>query len=404
MPVLTSRAKLWLLASLYAAQGLPFGFFTQAIPVQMRAQGASLTLVGLASALAAPWGLKFLWAPVLDRVGSPTLGHRRGWILAMQAASVLTLLAIAGLAKGPISIPILLLILLVNFFAATQDIATDGLAVTLLAESERGIGNGVQVAAYRVGMIVGGGALLALLGTWGMSWVMLMLAAGLSLATIPVLLFREPPREPPVERPGTGILARFRDARMQRFVLVLATYKVGEALANAMLRPYLVDLGLSLKEIGTLLGTIGFGAGLVGALLGGAAVQRLGRTRALVSFGIAQSLAVGAYAYLASTTPDLTLLGCVIGAEHIFAGMATAALFTTMMDQCRPGHEGTDYTLMASVVVIASGSAALVSGIVAQRVGYALHFGFAALLSTLSLAPFLLSARRNERLLPEVSR
>jgi len=403
VPPLKSPSKLILLASLYAAQGLPFGFFTQAVPVQMRAQGASLTAVGLASALAMPWGLKFLWAPWVDRFGSSRFGHRRGWILSMQACTILTLFVIAALAGAPVSEPVLVLIMLVNLFAATQDIATDGLAVTLLSESERGIGNGVQVAAYRVGMILGGGALLALLGSLGTAWVVLLLALGIALTTLPVLLFREPARAHRPEFVRGAMLRRFRDARMKRFVVVLATYKIGEALANGMLRPYLVDSGLTLAEIGTLLGAVGFGAGLVGALAGGVAVSRLGRTRALIAFGAAQSAAVGAYVFLASTTPSMTVLACVIGAEHVFAGMATAALFTAMMDQCRPGHEGSDYTLMASVVVIASGGASLISGVMAERLGYALHFGLASLLSLLSLTPFLLSARRNERLLPEVS-
>ncbi len=399
MPPLKPHSKLVLLASLYAAQGLPFGFFTQAVPVQMRAQGASLATVGLASALATPWGLKFLWAPWIDRFGSERLGHRRGWILAMQACTIATLLAIALLGEETVSTPVLVLVLCVNLFAATQDIATDALAVSLLSESERGIGNGVQVAAYRVGMIIGGGALLALMASLGFRGVMLVLAGCLALSTLPVLGYREPARAIHVQVSPAATFARFRDARMQRFVIVLATYKVGEALANAMLRPYLVDQGHDLTVIGTLLGTVGFGCGLVGSLLGGISVTRLGRTRALVLFGFGQSAAVGSYAWLATTTPSLTLLGLAIGIEHVFAGMATAALFTAMMDQCRPGHEGTDYTLMASVVVLASGGAALVSGVLAQAVGYTTHFAVASLLSALSLTPFVLSARRNESLL-----
>ncbi len=400
---MTSRAKYLLLASLYAAQGLPFGFFTQAVPVQMRAHGASLGLVGLTSALASPWGLKFLWAPLVDRRGSARLGHRRGWILSMQACTVLLLLALAALGEPAVSLTALALVLLVNACAATQDIATDSLAVTLLSVEERGVGNGIQVAAYRVGMIVGGGALLALLDCLTFARVLLILALCLLLSTIPIYLFRESARtrvEATAPALWNGIVTRFESAAMRRFALLLATYKTGEALASSMLRPYLVDLGLSLSAVGGLLGSVGFGAGLVGSLAGGWAVTRLGRARALVSFGLGQSAALGSYVWLARSTPTLATLYLVIGLEHFLAGMATAALFTAMMDQCRPGHEGTDYTLMASIVALASGGAALISGFIAERLGYPLHFLLAACVSALSLAPLLVRVLRGREALP----
>ncbi|HUS32855.1 MAG TPA: hypothetical protein VMZ53_30345, partial [Kofleriaceae bacterium] len=67
------------LGTLYFAQGLPFGFFVQAIPVILRQGGVSLSKIGFTSLLTLPWALKFLWAPYLDRVYSPRLGRRRTW-------------------------------------------------------------------------------------------------------------------------------------------------------------------------------------------------------------------------------------------------------------------------------------------------------------------------------------
>ena len=94
--------RLGLLATLYFAQGLPFGFFVQALPALLRQQGYSLSEIGLASLLTLPWALKFLWAPVVDRRWSARLGRRRTWILAMQLAGVITLVS---LATAPAAMP-----------------------------------------------------------------------------------------------------------------------------------------------------------------------------------------------------------------------------------------------------------------------------------------------------------
>ncbi|NVI99472.1 MFS transporter [Myxococcus sp. AM009] len=374
-----TATKLGLLSSLYLSQGLPFGFFTQALPVLLRHQGLSLPSIGLAHLLALPWALKFLWAPPMDRHGSARWGRRRGYILPLQCLSSGLLLALA-LPEGGMDTRLLMAAVLgINLLAATQDVATDGLAVELLAPSERGWGNGVQVAAYRVGMILGGGVMLAVFDAVGWRPTFLALGALLLLATVPIALFREPPTAPPpaqslglwwwLKRPGAGA-----------WLTLLVVYKAGEALATGMLRTFLVDAGLSLTAIGWMLGGVGFTAGLVGALLGGGLVVRLGRRRALLVFGVLQAGAVLLYALVAHGATSLPLLTLVCGVEHVASGMATAAVFTAMMDACRPEHAATDYTVQASLVVLATGAAAALSGFSAQALGYAGHFMLAAFL------------------------
>jgi RhtX/FptX family siderophore transporter len=377
-----TSTKLALLSSLYLSQGLPFGFFTQALPVLLRERGLTLPAIGLAHLLALPWALKFLWSPLMDRYGSARLGRRRGYILPLQVLSAGLLLVLAQPGVGA-SIPALFVaVLLVNLLAATQDVATDGLAVTLLSPSEMGWGNGIQVAAYRVGMILGGGLMLVLFEKLGWSPTLVSLGALLLVATVPVALFREPPSAPPppsspsigywLQRPGTG-----------RWLTLLVLYKAGEALAVGMLRPFLVDNGLGLAQVGWMLGGVGFTAGLAGALVGGALVNRLGLRGALLLFGSAQTGAVLLYALAARGVP-LSVLTGVCAMEHLASGMATAALFTAMMRECRAEHAGTDYTVQASVVVLATGGAAALSGFTAQALGYSAHFSLSAVLCALA--------------------
>jgi MFS transporter, PAT family, beta-lactamase induction signal transducer AmpG len=382
---MTARHKLLLLGALYLSQGVPYGFFSQALPVLLRNQGLSLPLLGLTNLLALPWALKFLWAPALDRRRGRG-GRRRGAIVPLQlaAAGVLGLMALAPPAA---SLGALFAgVLLVNALSATQDVATDGLAVELLTPGERGLGNGVQVAGYRVGMVLGGGLIVLLFSRLGWTASLLLLALAMLVATIPIARFHEPPAPPPARPPS------FRDAAGawlgapagRRVLGLLLVFKVGEALATAMLRPFLVDAGLSLADVGLLLGVVGFGAGLLGAMTGGALYGRLGRARSLGLFGLLQALSVALYALVAlaaqASPAPLLALGAACAAEHFAAGMATAALFTAMMDACRPGHEATDYTVQACAVVVSTGAAAAVSGVLAQRLGYPAHFALAACL------------------------
>jgi MFS family permease len=385
-----TAGKLGLLGSLYFSQGLPFGFFTQSLPLLLRKQGVGLGAIGLSSLLALPWALKFVWAPAVDRHGS-----RKAWILPLQGLSVATLAAVAALAalSRPAAPPIGFLMaacLLLNLLAATQDIATDGMAVDLLAPAERGWANGLQVAGYRVGMIVGGGVLLILYDRWGAGSPFLIMAALTVAASLPVITSRaagapRPPGEAGAARASVRDFLRRPGAG--RVLLLITTYKAGDAFATSMLRPFLADAGLTLADVGKLLGTVGFVAGLLGALAGGALVNRLGRRRSLLAFGAAQAATVAGYAYVAIGHPRLGALYTLCAAEHFAGGMATAALFTSMMDWCRSGSSATDYTVQASAVVIATGIASAVAGVSAQALGYFGHFCLAAALALLSLAP-----------------
>jgi RhtX/FptX family siderophore transporter len=397
-----TSTKLALLSSLYLSQGLPFGFFTQALPVLMRKQGLSLPAIGLAHLLALPWALKFLWAPPMDRHGSARWGRRRGYILPLQCLSAGLLLSLA-LPPGGLDTSVLMAAVLgVNLLAATQDVATDGLAVDLLAPAERGWGNGVQVAAYRVGMILGGGVMLAVFDTVGWRPTLLALGSLLLVASLPIARYREPASEPPPTQ-SLGLSWWLRRHGAAAWLTLLVVYKAGEALATGMLRTFLVDSGLTLTDIGWMLGGVGFTAGLVGALLGGGLVARLGRRRALLLFGVTQAGAVLLYALAAHGPASRALLTAVCAVEHVASGMATAAVFTAMMDACRPEHAATDYTVQASLVVLATGGAAAASGFSAAALGYSAHFALSAALCAAGTLYAALTFHPPRTLSPEVA-
>lgn len=383
------RHPLALLSSLYAAQGLPFGFFTLALPVLMREAGWSLTAIGLLQLLALPWLLKFLWAPWVDHHGA-----RRTWLLGLQGCSVLAALTLALLDLDSASRGLLLAVLVFNLLAATQDIVTDGLAVRVLAARERGLANAIQVGAYRLGMILGGGGLLWLWARTNGSTVFAVMAGLLALSTWPVWQMRELPpgaahdAMAPRPRPSAGQLAlgwwhRALAPGMLTFAALVFCFRFGDQMVSSLITPFVSDQGASKETIALMKGAVGSGASLLGALLGGALMVRVNRRTAMLSTGLGQAMTFALYIAAALGFGGMPLLWWATVAEGVVGTMATVALFALMMDASDPDHAGTDFTLMASVVVGVGSLGGIAGGVVGDAWGYVWAFGIGTVLSAL---------------------
>lgn len=383
------RHPLALLSSLYAAQGLPFGFFTLALPVLMREAGWSLTAIGLLQLLALPWLLKFLWAPWVDHHGA-----RRTWLLGLQGCSVVAALTLALLDLGSESRGLLLAVLVFNLLAATQDIVTDGLAVRVLAARERGLANAIQVGAYRLGMILGGGGLLWLWARTNGSTVFAVMAGLLALSTWPVWQMRELPpgaahdAMAPRPRPSAGQLAlgwwhRALAPGMLTFAALVFCFRFGDQMVSSLITPFVSDQGASKETIALMKGAVGSGASLLGALLGGALMVRVNRRTAMLSTGLGQALTFALYIAAALGWGGMPLLWWATVAEGVVGTMATVALFALMMDASDPDHAGTDFTLLASVVVGVGSLGGIAGGVVGDAWGYVWAFGIGTVLSAL---------------------
>lgn len=389
-----------LLSSLYISQGLPSGFFAHALPTLLREHGVSLTLIGFTKLLALPWFFKFLWAPTVDRLGCGQRNHYRRWILVMQAVGLFTVAALSLLHPEhwfSEHLPAFLCAaLLINTCLATQDIATDALAVKLLPVQQRGLGNSIQVAGYKLGMLAGGNGLLILMASIGLQEGFRWLAIGLLLLMAPVLLFTEPStdrnsipaKQPDAPYQRTGLFQEwkplFAQPGMTLWLPVLLTYKIADSMASGMIRPLMVDAGFSLDNIGQI-GLCGSIAGMVAALVGGLCERWLGGWRALLWFGLLQAIGLAAWGLVPLGWHANGFVFFIAMFEQAADAMSTVALFAGMMGFCRSGHEGSDYTLQMSLFMIVSGTLGLAGGILAQWLGGAVFFLVMGALSVLCL-------------------
>jgi len=377
--------RIALLLALYFAQGLPYGFQTTALPVYLRTQGVSLGAIGLLGALSLPWLLKALWAPWVDRYRRGRFGHYRSWILPLQAGLAVSALGAAFVPAGDLWL-LLSLVFVMNLLAATQDIAVDGLAVRMLGERELGRGNAVQVVGYKVGMLFGGGVLVWASAFLGWRGLFLLMAAALSLVFLATALFREPASEEAREPHSIAeilqlVLRAARAPGSKLVLLAVASYKFGEYLIGVMFKPFLVDSGYSMAQIGLWVGTYGMLASLAGSALGG----ELGRKWALVdALTVAALLRVGplvACWWLTRAPVSPVAVIAVTCAEHFVGGLITTVMFALMMSRVDKRIGATHYTLLASVEVLGKSPATWSSGLLAERLGYGGLFLLGAALS-----------------------
>ena len=399
-----------LLFSLYWAQGLPVGFMTHALPVILRAQGVSLAHIGGFGLLMLPWSIKIFWAPWVDRFGHAASGHYRSWIIPTQLLSVVVLIGLSFLPIQALNQPEYLLaffvaLLSMNLVGATQDIATDGLAVNMLHSQQQHWGNTFQVIGSRLGFIVGGGAIL-----WALDWLhwqstFLILAGLVLLNTLPILWLKEPQRlkhMPSSTEAGTfrwqkikDYLAYFyREQNLAAWLAVLITFKIADGLAGPLLKPLMVDIGLTFSQIGIYVTMLGAVAALIGAGLAGFSLKYVSREHALLGFSILKIFTLAAYAWLAvqyeTQGPIETwMIYLVNAAEDMISAMLLVVMLTLVMQYSRKHLAGTDFTFQVALMATVSGGLYSLSGILGDLLGYASYLSLITVLALLCIVPIL---------------
>ncbi|UDM37629.1 MFS transporter [Acinetobacter haemolyticus] len=399
-----------LLFSLYWAQGLPVGFMTHALPVILRAQGVSLAQIGGFGLLMLPWSIKIFWAPWVDRFGHAAFGHYRSWIIPTQLLSVVVLTGLSFLPIQALNQPEYLLaffvaLLSMNLVGATQDIATDGLAVNMLHSQQQHWGNTFQVIGSRLGFIVGGGAIL-----WALDWLdwqstFLILAGLVLLNTLPILWLKEPQRlkhMPSSTEAGTfrwqkikDYLAYFyREQNLAAWLAVLVTFKIADGLAGPLLKPLMVDLGLTFSQIGIYVTMLGAVAALIGAGLAGFSLKYVSREHALLGFSILKIFTLAAYAWLAvqyeaQRSIDVWIIYLINAAEDMISAMLLVVMLTLIMQYSRKHLAGTDFTFQVALMATVSGGLYSLSGILGDLLGYASYLSLITVLALLCIVPIL---------------
>ena len=362
------------------SSGLPLGLVTIAIPDWLRTLHLDIRLVGLVTLAQAPWAFKVLWSPLMDRYTPPWLGRKRGWAAIAQVALFVLTLALAGVGDHPDTPWVVAAVALaIAFASASQDIAIDAYAVEVLRPEEQGSAVGARIAVYRAAMFVSGGLAITLAASW--SWR--LVNAGLSLAYLGALIVTrlapEPERVPPpptdlrraVWEPFLGLLARHRALEILAFVVF---YKFSDQLAQALIRPFLNDMGYSAFDRGFALATVGLATTLLGTFIGGAATTVIGLGHSLWLFGVLQTFANLGYFVLAGSAVNVPLMYAATGLEMLMSGMGTGAFSVLLLRMTQKRFSATQYALFSSLFGLPRLAAGPLSGFLVDAVGWRTFF------------------------------
>jgi len=375
------------------ASGLPLALTGATLSIRLKQSGISLTTIGLFAQAGLAYNLKFLWAPLIDRVALPVLtrrlGRRRSWALLIQALLAVALLMLGAADPAAGALRTALCAVIVAFFSASQDIVIDAYRVELLQKDEQGAGAAATQIGYRIGMIISGaGALyLAYYLGWFAAYAVM---AGVIVFGMGVILATPEPRR--VAAPqgawlATTVVAPFADFMQRRAWLLILVfvvlYKFGDALAGVMSNPFYVELGFTLPEIASIAKIYGVGASIAGVFLGGVAVYRWGLMRALLACGALQMLSNLMYIVQLGAGHDSALLALTIAIENVTGGMASAAFVAYLSSLCSPAFTATQYALLSALAATARTVLASAGGFFADRLGWAPFF----LLATAACLP-----------------
>ena len=422
----TRNGRLLTFGLLYVSEGIPYGFTSAAMVAFMRQQGLSLEALGVFSAaLFMPWAFKWAWAPLIDLIRLDRWGGRRAWIVACTAMMLLSLLLVASIDAERHFQWLLVAVIVLNVFCATQDVAIDSLAVSTLRADERARGNGFMFGGQYLGIMLGGGAAVFVSGLVGFRGALAYVGALCLLNLAFVLLFVHDPEARPMA-PRQPNLIRAVVAQLVTFVkeVYASFWKSGTgpilgtafallpcgamALAYALLATLQVDYGLTSAEIAQLQisNTI---AAAAGCMAGGFIADRFGIKRtvaaayavtALISVALASQIAQAGL----SAVPRDFFFGSLI-AHGFFFGVSYGSRNAIFMGMTNPAVGATQFTAFMGMSNLAIGMGNYWQGLVAERVGYAQALYLDAMIALLiiGLIPFLRGRETpTERVVPVV--
>lgn len=343
-----------------------------------------LELFGLTSIYNFAWSLKFLWAPVIDLFKT-----RRFWILCMEGflSATCIFLTLSTFTISPIYYAAILFGLMA-LFSATHDIAIDGFYLEQLNETEQRFYSGFRTMAYRIAMLFVSAVLVGVAGLWG--WKASFAITSLIMMSIFImhLIILPVSKTDHTHSEKRSTFANFIEAfssylkqdRIALILVFLVVYVVGNQMTLKMAKPFLMrEIGITITQMALISGTIGKVFSIIGAILGGIFIAKVGLKIGLWVLTFVQSMAVFLYIMLAVFKPCIYWVAAVHAFETTAASLSLVALVNYIMFTCKKDFKASHYAIGSGLTMLGGGIASMLSGYIAARIGYVNFF-------TLSLA------------------
>jgi len=393
--------------------GLPFLLVYSTLSAWLRQAGLQRSTIGMLAWIGILFSTKFLWAPVIDRVPPPLLqrllGRRRGWMLLAQLGIAFGLFNISLCDPTAGVRPLALWALFTTFCAATQDIALDAWRIESAPVQMQGVMLGAYQIGYRIALLTGGAGALAVASAAGWHASYLTMMALVSVGIVTTLLVPEPAAavaaESPVREervidwavisPLADFFSRYGRPLALATLAFIAVYRLTEFAMGSMVNPFYIDRGFTLGQIAAVVKLVGPLTALIGVLLAGVLIARLGLLRSLLLGSVLIMLSNLGYAVLAAAaTPTLLGLGAVNALDNLALAMHGTALLAFLSGLTSARYTATQYALFSSLYALPGKILEGTSGMVVDRIGYPHFFVYTASLALPGLVLLYVLSRR----------
>ncbi len=418
--------------------GLPFMLVFSTLSAWLREVGVERATIGMLSWVGIIYSIKFFWAPVVDRLRLPLfhrlLGRRRSWMLLAQAGIAIGLFNMAHLNPVGHLGAMAALALLVAFSSATQDVAIDAWRIEAVPQSMQGVMAAAYQLGYRIAIMVASAGALWIAADFGWTTAYTAMAVMVGVGIVTTLSISEPqPRVAQqslaqeqrvidwLERkahwpdalqqlgswfvgavvcPFVDFFTRYGKKLAILILAFIASYRLTDFTMGVMANPFYLDVGFTLKEIAAVAKGFGVVMSILGTILGGVAVARLGTNRSLV---LGSVLVIGSnllFMTLAfQETPSLAGLAMVVSADNLAMGVAGTALIAYLSSLTSATYTATQYALFSSVYALPGKLLMGTSGFVVDAVGYPWFFVYTSSLGlpALVMLYFLGTKARQDR-------
>jgi PAT family beta-lactamase induction signal transducer AmpG len=418
------QPKVAVMLMLGFSSGLPFLLTGNTLGYWLRDEGTTLGAIGFMSWVGLAYSLKFLWAPLIDRLDAPVFGRfgrRRGWMIVSQILAGAGLMGLSAMGLKAGLAPLGALALIVAFASSTQDIVVDAWRIEAADDSdELGLLSAAYQLGYRFALLTTDALILIAANHYGWPISYAAMGALMTVGLCASFVAVEPVRarkvfEAKAETAPLLSVRGFFDAvigpfaeffRVYRWLALLmlamiSFYRLPEFMMGPMANPFYHDLGLSKDTVGAVRASIGLVASLLGITAGGFSALRFGYFRTLITGAILQSLVIAAFAILAYLGPDIRIFGAIMAADNFGISFAGVALVTYMSSLTSLGYTATQYALLSSAYTYVGKFSKGFSGVIVERLaagrtlleGYGLFFIFAGLLGIPALILCIVLAR-----------
>ncbi len=401
--------------------GLPFLLVFSTLSAWLTQVDVSRTTIGMFSWVGLTYSIKVFWAPVVDRLAVPLLtrwlGRRRSWMLVAQLGIASGLLGLALSDPGAALAPVAWLALLVAFASATQDIAVDAWRIEAAPPEQQGAMAAAYQMGYRIALLVAGAGALFLAAEFGWPLAYAVMAAFVGVGILTCLLIAEPvagnvamvdpamearlarwAHLPPRLAHGlawfySAVIGPFADffarngLRLGAMILLfIGLFRVTDITMGVMANPFYLDMGYSLKEVAAIAKGFGVFMTIVGTIVGGVVVARIGAQRCLVLGGILVIVTNLSFALLATLPdPDIRGLALVISADNFSGGFAGTAFIAYLSGLTNVAYTATQYALFSSLFTLPGKLLAGASGWVVESYAYPVFFLYTSALGVPAL-------------------